>query len=76
MAILEDEILEARNPKIKDSDNWPAYTLKRIKVLSPINGEPVSLFAANTDNPVQVLGTLGTVDPAYRQNSMCATPVR
>ena len=71
MAILENEILEARNPKIKDSDNWPSYTLKRTKVLSQTTGEPVSLFAANTNNPVQVLGTLETVDPAYRQNSMC-----
>ena len=70
MAILEEDVLEAKDPKIKDSDNWPSYTLKRTKVLSQVTGEPVSLFAANTDHPVQVLGILDPVNPVYKKNGM------
>ena len=71
MATPEEEVLEARDPKIKDSDNWPSYTLKKVKVLSRKTGDPVSLFAANIDNPVQVLGTLGPLDPSCRQYRTC-----
>lgn len=71
MAILEEDVLEAKDPKIKDSDNWPSYTLKRVKVLSQKTGDPVSLFAANIDNPVQVFGILEPLNPSYRQYRMC-----
>ena len=70
MVILEEDVLEAKDSKIKDSDKWPSYTLKRTKVLSQATGEPVSLFTANTDHPVQVLGILDSVNPAYKKNSM------
>lgn len=70
MAMLEEDILEAKDPKIRDSDKWPSYTLKKTKVLSQATGDPVSLFSANTDHPVEVLGILDTVNPVYKKNSM------
>ena len=70
MAIPEEDVLEAKDPKIKDSDRWPSYTLKKTKILSQATGEPVSLFAANTDHPVQILGILDSVNPVYRKNGM------
>ena len=71
MAMSEDEVLEAKDPKIKDSDDWPSYTLKRTKVISQKTGDPVSLFEASIDNPVQVSGVLGVLDPSCRQYRRC-----
>ena len=76
MAILEEDILEAKDPKIKDSDKWPSYTLKKTKVLSQATGEPVSLFAANINHPVQVLGILDSINPVYKKNSMFPDVIR
>ena len=72
MAIPEHDVLKPKDHRIKDSDDWPSYTLKKTKIFSQTTRELCSLFAANTDHPVNVLGTLETVDPAYKRNSMCA----
>ena len=76
MALLEEDVLEAKDPRIKDSDEWPSYTLKKTKVLSQVTGEPVSLFAANTDHPVRVLGILDSVNPIYKRKSMFLHVIR
>ena len=72
MALLEEQVLEAKDPRIEDSDNWPSYTLKRTKVLSQKTGDPSSLLEANIDNPVQVLGVLDDPDPSCRRYRTCA----
>ena len=66
MTVPEDNVLQVKDSRIKDSDNWPSYILKRTRIVSTTTGEPVSLFSANTDHPVKVIGTLETVDPSYR----------
>ena len=72
MALSEEQILEAKDPRIKDSDNWPSYTLKRTKVLSRKTGDPSSLLEANIDNPVQVFGILDDLDPSCKKHRTCA----
>ena len=72
MALSEEQILEAKDPRIKDSDNWPSYTLKRTKVLSRKTGDPSSLLEANIDNPVQIFGILDDLDPSCKKHRTCA----
>jgi len=62
MAVSEEDILHARDSRIEDSDEWPLYTLRKVKVLSKETGEPVSLLSAHNDHPVTVLGTLEAVN--------------
>ena len=69
MAVSEEDILQAKDPEIKDSDDWPVYTLRKTNVLSKETGELVSLLVAHNDRPVIVLGTLEAVDSDLIGNS-------
>ena len=62
MAVSEASILWAKDPSITDSDDWPVYTLREINVLSRLTGETVSLFTANDDHPIRVIGYLEKID--------------
>ena len=62
MPIPEDVVLEPKDPSIKDWDDWPTYSLRKIKVSSQQTGEPVSLLRAHKDHPVNVIGHLEPVD--------------
>lgn len=69
MPVSEEDILHPRDPDIKDSDEWPMYTLRKAKVLSKETGDLVSLLTAHNDHPVTVVGTLEAVSPDLTGNS-------
>lgn len=62
MAVSEASVLWARDPSIADSDDWPVYSLRQVNVLSELTGENVSLFAANGNHPLRVVGYLEKID--------------
>lgn len=62
MAVSEASVLWARDPSITDSDDWPVYSLRQVNVLSELTGETVSLFTANGDRPLRVVGYLEKID--------------
>lgn len=62
MAVSEASVLWPRDPSITDSDDWPVYSLRQVNVLSELTGETVSLFTANEDHPLRVVGYLEKVD--------------
>lgn len=62
MAVSEASVLWAKDPSIADSDDWPVYSLREVNVFSEFTGETVSLFTANGDHPVRVIGYLEKVD--------------
>lgn len=62
MAVSEASVLLAKDPSIADSDDWPVYSLREVDVLSGLTGETVSLFAANGDHPLRVIGYLEKID--------------
>ncbi len=59
----------ARDPSIKNSDDWPVYPLKKVKIVSESTGLPVSLFTAHQGHPIRVLGYLDRIDGDNAQNS-------
>lgn len=61
MAISEEDIVEAKDPEIKDTDEWPSFCLRKVNVVSMRNGQLMSLLEAHQDNPVKVSGQLETV---------------
>lgn len=62
MAVSEASVLWAKDPSIADSDDWPVYSLREVNVLSELTGETVSLFTANGDHPLRVIGYLEKID--------------
>lgn len=62
MAVSEASVLWAKDPSIADSDDWPVYFLREVDVLSGLTGETVSLFTANGDHPLRVIGYLEKID--------------
>lgn len=62
MTIPEETVLEFKDPSIKDWDDWPTYSLRKVKVFSQKTGEPASLLTAHKDHSVRVLGQLDTID--------------
>lgn len=62
MTVSEEAVLEFKDPSIKDWDDWPTYTLRKVKVFSQKTGEPGSLLTAHKDHRVRVLGQLDTID--------------
>ena len=58
MVMLEEDILEAKDPSIKDIDEWPTFALRKVSVISTRNGKQTSLLEAHQDNPVKVSGQL------------------
>ena len=67
MVIPEEDLLRPKDPSIKDSDDWPTYTLRRVKCSSK-DGSPASLLSAQTNNTLDVVGSLDTVDSEYVGN--------
>lgn len=61
MAIPEEDILEAKDPNITDTDMWPSFSLRKVNIVSMRNGQIVSLLEAHQDNPVKVSGQLETI---------------
>lgn len=76
MAVSETKLLRQKDPKIKNSDDWPSYTLTKAKVLSKATGELVSLLAAHSSHAVKVLGSLEAVDVEYAANGIEQYPRR
>ena len=70
MTIPEEQFLKPRNPKIKDTNAWPEFTLSQIKVLSHKSNDLVSLFHAHEGRPVRVIGKLDSVE----DTSLCELP--
>lgn len=62
MAVSEALVLWPRDPSIVDSDDWPVYSLRQVNVLSQLTGETVSLFTANGNHPLRVVGYLEKTD--------------
>ena len=62
MAVPEEDVLEAKDPDIKDTDEWPSFSLRKVNVVSMRSGEITSLLDAHQDNPVKVSGQLETMD--------------
>ncbi|MCJ1348241.1 hypothetical protein MMC31_006472 [Peltigera leucophlebia] len=62
MAVSEASVLWPKDPSIADSDDWPVYSLREVNVLSRLTGETVSLFTANGDDPIRVIGYLEKID--------------
>lgn len=62
MAVSEASVLWARDPSIADSDDWPVYSLRQVSVHSELTGENVSLFTANGNHPLRVVGYLEKID--------------
>lgn len=61
MPVPEHLILEPKDPSIENTDDWPAFSLSKIKIYSQ-TGELVSLLKAHEDNPVNVIGHLEPVE--------------
>ena len=61
MAISEEDVVQAKDPNIKDTDEWPSFCLRKVNVVSMRNGQLMSLLEAHQDNPVKVSGQLETV---------------
>ncbi|KAL8830734.1 MAG: hypothetical protein Q9191_001264 [Dirinaria sp. TL-2023a] len=68
MIVPETKLLWPKDPRITDSDDWPSYVLRKVKVLSKATGEPVSLLAAHDGHPVKVSGTLEAVEDEHSAN--------
>ena len=64
MLTPETQILKPKNPKIKDSNAWPEFTLTQVEVLDSASNDWVSLFDAHEGRPVRVTGKLETVKDA------------
>ena len=62
MLVREDAVLEPKDPSIENCDDWPTYSLRKIKITSHVTGEPVSLLKAHKDHPVKVVGYLEPID--------------
>ena len=75
MAVPETKLLRQKDPKIKNSDDWPSYTLRKAKVLSKVTGGLVSLLAAHSSHAVKVLGTLEAIDAEYAANGISRYPI-
>ena len=62
MAVPEEALLKPivkpKNPALINSDDWPTFSLRKGKVVSQDNGEPVSLLSAHKYHPVKVTGYL------------------
>ena len=67
MAIAEENILKPKNSAIQDFNDWPTYTLRRVKCFSE-DGALVSLLSAHTDNALRIVGALDTVNSELSDN--------
>ena len=52
----------AKDASLRNSDEWPTFSLKKISITSQKTGELCSLLAAHKAHPVTVAGKLEKVD--------------
>ena len=69
MLTNEIKLLYIRDPDISSSDEWPAFSLTKAKVVSQQSGELISLLSAHKANPVTVTGRLEEVDEEFASSS-------
>ena len=62
MHVLEDSVLQPKDPGIQSSDKWPCFALKDVNVVSQQTGEQASLLSAHKANPVTVTGRLEEIE--------------
>lgn len=62
MTILEEAVLESKDPSIENWDDWPTYSLKKIYIYTKESKEPVSLLQAHKDHSVNIIGHLEPID--------------
>ena len=75
MAIPEEQILKPKSPKIKDTNAWPEFTLRQIKVTTHKSDDIVSLFRAHEGRPVTVTGKLDPVKDNNLRECPCLEPL-
>ena len=61
MAVAEEDLLEAKDRRIEDTDEWPSFSLRKVNIVSMRNGQQMSLLEAHHNSPVKVSGQLETV---------------
>ena len=77
----EGDFLKPLDPAIReDTDAWPEFVLKNVKVVSQRTGEPASLLAAHGKNLVRVEGVLEEIDDdiahlSRRDSPVCQQPL-
>lgn len=71
MVVSEVTLLRARDPSITNSDDWPVFPLKRVKIVSHSTGLPVSLFTAHQGHAIRVVGYLDKVGAENAHMSEC-----
>lgn len=74
MVVSEITLLRARDPSITNSDDWPVFPLKRVKIVSHSTGLPVSLFTAHQGHAIRVVGYLDKVGAENAHMSECLRP--
>lgn len=74
MVFSEVALLRARDPSIVNSDDWPVFPLKRVKIFSNSTGLPVSLFAAHQGHAIRVIGYLDKIGAENAHMSDCLRP--
>ena len=72
----EGDFLKPLDPAIRvDTDAWPEFVLKNVKVVSQKTGEPANLLAAHGRFLVRVEGVLEEVDNEIAHLSRREGPV-
>ena len=72
MPVPETDLLYARDPSLRSSDEWPAFSLTKARVVSQQTGQPVSLLSAHKASPVVLTGRLEEVNDEYSSSSLLA----
>jgi hypothetical protein len=62
MTSREEHVLAARDPSLKDENDWEEFTLTDVKVLIPGKSRYANLLTACPATPVQVIGSLDEVE--------------
>jgi hypothetical protein len=70
MPISELDVLEPKDPSIRNWDDWPTYVLRKTNIISQKTGEPTSLLKAHRDHAVKITGYLETIDSDQSHLSM------
>ena len=72
----EGDFLKPLDPAIQeDSDAWPEFVLKNVKVVSQKTGEPANLLAAHGKFLVRVEGVLEKIDDEHAHLSRPDGPI-
>lgn len=74
MPVSEVTLLRARDPSIVNSDDWPVFPLKRVKIVSNSTGLPVSLFTAHQGHAIRVIGYLDKIGAENAHMGECLRP--